>query len=215
MTCEPLAYTGSGAPVDLVLTVGIACLTGGAMLLLMTTRRGRAVTVALLLLLGAATFSTIAGTPAHASADECAPVHARPAKNFLTISQTSVMVGLAPGLTPMPITGIVSNNGTDSTDIVAIDARITGVITDPRAMPGVCDATDYVLRNPLMPVGRTLASGGSTAFDGASIGFSNKSTNQDACKGATVELLYTANPNTANPNTAIPNTAIPMIANPN
>ena len=45
-----------------------------------------------------------------------------------------------------------------------------------------------------MPVGRTLDPGGSTPFSGAFIGFSDKSTNQDACQGAAIKLLYTANP---------------------
>lgn len=36
--------------------------------------------------------------------------------------------------------------------------------------------------------------GAATPFRGASIGFSDKSTNQDACKGAAIKLLYTANP---------------------
>ena len=45
-----------------------------------------------------------------------------------------------------------------------------------------------------MPVGRTLDPGGSTLFAGASIGFYDKSTNQDACWGATILLRYTANP---------------------
>ena len=50
----------------------------------------------------------------------------------------------------------------------------------------------------LCPAGHSHAGrpdpGGSTAFAGASIGFNDKSTNQDACKGATIPLLYTANP---------------------
>jgi len=50
----------------------------------------------------------------------------------------------------------------------------------------------------LCPAGHSHAGrpdpGGSTAFAGASIGFNDKSTNQDACKGATIQLLYTANP---------------------
>jgi hypothetical protein len=44
-----------------------------------------------------------------------------------------------------------------------------------------------------MWVGRSLGPGGSTAYEGALLSFGNKSINQDACKGATVELLYTAN----------------------
>jgi hypothetical protein len=90
---------------------------------------------------------------------------------------------------------VVTNNGTDSTDIIAVNVEITGVTTHPGAVPGPCDPSDYVLLDARMPVGRTLDPGGSTPFAGASIGFNDKSTNQDACKGATIQLLYTANPN--------------------
>jgi len=218
MTCDPLAYTGGGR-LDLLLAVAIACLAAGGLLLLLTRRRGRVVTVALLLLVCGAAVSITGGTPTGAMAADCPPsANALPAAdplspvnpqsaadpqsetdpqsdaNSLTVVQTSVMDGLAPGIAPVPITGVVTNIGTDSTVIIAVDVEIIGVVTDPGAVPGVCDASDYVLRDTRMPVGRTLDPGGSTAFAGASIGFNDKSTNQDACKGATIQLLYTANP---------------------
>jgi hypothetical protein len=219
MTCEPLAYTGGGR-LDLLLAIAISCLAAGGLLLLMTRRRGRAVTVALLLLVCGAAVSITGGTPTGAMAADCPPAAnslpaadplspadpqsaANPqsaadpqsAANSLTVSQTSVMDGLAPGIAPVAITGVVINNGADSTDIIAVDVEITGVITHPGAVPGPCDPSDYVLLDARMPVGRTLDPGGSTPFAGASIGFNDKSTNQDACKGATIQLLYTANPN--------------------
>ncbi len=190
MTCDSIAYTGPGVPLGLLLTIGVACLVVGAVVLLMTRRRGRVVTVALLLLISGAVVSITAGIPTHALADDCPPVN-----NSLSVIQTSVMEGLAPGIVPVAITGIVWNNSTESTVITAVDVEIIGVRTGPGSVPGVCDPSDYVLLNSQMPVGQTLAPGGSTAFEGATIGFSNKSTNQDACKGATIELLYTANPN--------------------
>ncbi len=193
----PLAYTGSGVQLGLLLTVGIICLVGGGLLLLLSRRRGRAVTVALFVLLCGAGMSITTGTPAHADdASDCPPAQTSPAvgQNSLTVTQTSTMEGLAPGIAPVPITGIVSNIGTDSTDIVAVDVQITGVTAAAGAAPGVCEPSDYFIVNSLMPVGRTLDPGGSTTFAGASIGFNNKSTNQDTCKGATIQLLYTANP---------------------
>jgi hypothetical protein len=208
MTCDPLAYTGGGQ-ISLLLMLAIGCVLAGALLLLMTRRRGRGVTLVLLLVVGGGALLVTAATPTPAMADVCPtaegvapndppaanvpPVNV-PTDNSLTITQTSVMVGLAPGIAPVAITGVVSNNGTDSTDITAIEVAITGVITDPNSAPGTCDPSDYVLLNPRMPVGQTLGPGGSTPFAGASIGFSNKVVNQDTCKGATVVLLYTANP---------------------
>jgi hypothetical protein len=199
MTCDPLAYTGAG-PLGLLIALAIVCVVAGAVLLLMFRRRGRAVNIVLMLIVSGAAVSLAVGTPSQAMADDCPPAENSPteviqANNSLTIIQTSVMEGLVPGIEPVAITGTVTNNGTDSTDIAAIDVEIAGIITDPDAAPGSCDPGDYVLLNPRMLVGRTLSPGGSTEFAGASIGFNNKSTNQDTCKSAIVRLLYTANPN--------------------
>jgi len=204
MTCDPLAYTGTGVQLGLLITIAFACLAAGALLLLMTRRRGRVVTVALLLLVCSAAVSITGGTPTVAMAADCPPAESSPAdnssagnspaNNSLTVIQTSVMKGLAPGIAPVAIAGLVTNNGTDSTDIIAVNVEITGVVTIPGSAPGTCDPSDYVLLDTRMPVGRTLDPGGSTPFSGASIGFSDKSTNQDACKGAAIKLLYTANP---------------------
>jgi hypothetical protein len=59
------------------------------------------------------------------------------------------------------------------------------------ASAGPCDASDYLIVAPRMPVGQALAGGASTTFSGASIGFANRASNQDGCQGATVTLLYT------------------------
>jgi hypothetical protein len=112
-------------------------------------------------------------------------------ENSLTITQTSTMNNLAPGADPKAITGLVVNDGPDDTFITAIAVDIVGVVRANGEPVVGCDASDYVLLDVRMPVGRPLAPyGGSTDFAGASIGFNNKSTNQDACQGATVQLRY-------------------------
>jgi hypothetical protein len=112
-------------------------------------------------------------------------------ENVLTITQTSTMSNLAPGRDPEPITGLVVNHGPDDTFITAIVVDIVGVVRATGAAAGTCDASDYLLLDVRMPVGQPLAPyGGSTAFAGASIGFNDKSTNQDACQGARIELRY-------------------------
>ena len=190
MTCEPLAFTGSGIQIGLLVTVAILCVVAGGVTLLMTRRRGRAVTLTILVMLCGAGMSITTTSPAQADGvPDCPPAH-----NSLTVIQTSVMQGLAPGSTPLAIAGTVSNNGTDSTDILAVKVEIVGVVDDLGSAPGSCEMNDYYLLDPLMPVGRTLAPGGSTTFSGASIGLRNTPTNQDSCQGATIELLYTANP---------------------
>jgi hypothetical protein len=213
VTCDDLAYTGLGVQLGPLLIIAIACLFGGALLLLLSRRRGRAVTAVLMLFVSGAAMAITAGTPTPAMADECPPADNSqaadtitsdpigslpppiyPANNSLTIVQTSVMEGLAPGGEPKTIAGIVSNNGTDSTFITAIKVEIVGVVIGDPSSSSVCDPSDYYLLDPRMRVGQILGPGGFTTFTGAAIGFSNKSTNQDACKGATIQLLYTANP---------------------
>ena len=212
MTCDDLAYTGVGVQLGPLLIIAICCLFAGALLLLMSRRRGRAVTAVLMLFVSGAAMAITAGTPTPAMAAECPPVdnpqavetitsnpmrslptQNYPANNSLTIVQTSVMDGLAPGGEPKTIAGIVSNNGTESTFITAIKVEIVGVIADPNSSSG-CDPSDYYLLDPRMRVGQILGPGGFTTFAGAAIGFRNTSANQDACKGATIQLLYTANP---------------------
>jgi|GEM_PF-1713554 len=106
----------------------------------------------------------------------------------LAITQTSSIVGLAPGIAPQTITGSVKNNAANSayvTQVVASIASVTGGA-------GSCDASDYTLDAATMLVGQDLASGASATFSGAQLSFNNKATNQDGCKGATVNLSYAA-----------------------
>ena len=189
MTCDSLAVTGANAPLDTFLFVALACIVAGVALCLLARRRGRATAPALVILLVAGiAFASAPAAPADA-ASNCTT-----ADNSLTVTQTSAMEGLAPGVAPVAITGLIRNNGSDSTEIVAVEVQIASV-TNARGSPaGSCEGSDYLIVDQHMPVGRVLPPGGSTTFEGASIGFSDKATNQDACKRATVHLLYTANP---------------------
>ncbi len=189
MNCDPLPRTG---PDDLVLLliIALACLVVGAVLVVLARRRRRApATLAAVLLVGVALLLG-PGAAAPAEAVDCVA-----ADNSLTVTQTSTMAGLAPGVAPVPITGRVVNNGPDSTYIDAVTVEITSVTTAPGTPAAACDASDYLLLDTTMPVGRTLGpDGGAAPFSGASIGFANKAINQDACQRATVRLRYTANP---------------------
>ncbi len=207
MTCEPLADTGLDAPVLVVLVLAVAFLVVGLALL----RSGRRCTTALLLvvlvLVGGITVGLGPAAPASADCpDRPGPAQTtRPTQpgdptvtivepevdNSLTITQTSVMDDLRPGAPPEPIAGLVVNNGPDDTFITAIVVDIVGVVQADDAVAGSCVASDYLLLDVRMPVGRPLAPyGGSTTFAGARIGFNDKATNQDACQGATVRLRY-------------------------
>lgn len=218
MNCDPLASTGLDAPVLLVLITAVVCLLVGLGLLLRASRSaGSAGSTMLLVIFAVGSGLLIATTPtspAYAAPSGCNHHHhsgdsddwdedngleedsdynTEPDDNWLTITQTSTMDNLAPEVAPAEITGLVMNNGPDSTYITAIAVEIVGVVRRVGASAGTCDATDYVLLDERMYVGQTLeANGGSAVFDGATIGFNNKTSRQDACQGATVELRYTA-----------------------
>jgi hypothetical protein len=110
----------------------------------------------------------------------------------LVITQTSLDADLGPGRPAEPLVGLVVNHGSSATVITTITVTIASVAKAPGAAVGPCDATDYVIVDPVMPVGRTVAAGGSTTFRGATIGFRDKDTDQDGCQGARVALLYTS-----------------------
>lgn len=196
MNCYPLAYTGINANIGLILIIAIGALLLGTATVLATRhrrRRTRAAAATLTVLsIAVVTFVMPPGTQAQASNSDCG---ASPATtNSLTVRQTSTMDDLAPGRAPVAITGLVVNNSLDDTYITAVKVEMTSVTTQRGSYPGTCDASDYFLLNTRMLVERHLGPGASTPFTGASIGFRNKPTNQDACQRAIIHLLYTANP---------------------
>jgi Flp pilus assembly protein TadG len=202
VTCDPLPATGLGANIGPLLVVAIVCLIAGTTLVLLARRtRGGPAVLAVLLLLGTVTTLTTLGiqTPAQAATPGCSSSPSSSGSSSssvgrLIITQTSTMVGLAPGVAPAPITGSVENDSAESTHITAVEVEINSVTPGPGSAAGSCGPSDYHLIAARMRVERTLEPGASTPFAGASIGFSNKTTNQDACKGAAIQLLYTANP---------------------
>ena len=200
MTCDPLPNTGLDAGIEFILLLALACLVVGATTMLAARRRARetpvALALALLLTLGSASALITVGTGAPARRPRPAGCStSSSAKDRLTVTQTSTMVGLAPGVTPAPITGRIVNISDQSTP-----GSPPSTWRSPPSRPGAAHrrvtftSRDYRLIAARMPVGRTLQPGKTTPFAGASIGFNNDTSNQDACQGAAVHLLYTANP---------------------
>ena len=179
MNCD-LARTGSDFGWAAMLFAGLSLILIG--IVLQRAHRSARVLTVLLLVAGAGALAASSAQPAHAA---CAP-------NSLTIVQTSMNTGLAPTQLPSLIVGRVTNNGGEEALITAIVVSIGSVQRAPGAVPGACDAGDYVIHDPRMPVGEHLAaSGGWAVFSGARIGFLDAAVNQDACKGATVTMHYT------------------------
>jgi LPXTG-motif cell wall-anchored protein len=188
VNCDPLPDTG--APTTLLLAVvAVVCLVAGTLLVTRARRERVGPVVLLALLIMAAAYATLSGAPAQAASAGCESSRSD-GPDSLSITQTSVLAGLRPQAGPLTITGRVTNDSDDDTYITAVSVTMTSVIKAPHATAGTCDVSDYVLADRSMPVGEALGPHESLTFSGATIGFSNKSVNQDACKGATIQLRY-------------------------
>jgi hypothetical protein len=110
----------------------------------------------------------------------------------LTVVQTSTLSNMYPGDSAQTISGTVTNNAANSAYVAQVVVSIASVTKAADAPAGTCDASDYTLASPTMTIGSDIASGATANFTGATIKFNNKAANQDACKGATVNLSYDA-----------------------
>jgi hypothetical protein len=105
--------------------------------------------------------------------------------------QTTTVTDLKPGGAAQNISGNFTNTNTSPVYVATVTASIASVTKAGGAVAGACDATDYTLANPAMTVNAEVPNGtGQGAWTGATIAFNNKVANQDACKGATVNLAY-------------------------
>ena len=144
-------------------------------------RRFLVLVLAVLLLLGTAVILTDSGTQPPAPAPP-GSAEAQTSDPTLSVVQTSTMVGLAPGVAGVPISGQLTNHGADNTFVAHVEVEITSVTAGSDAPDGACEVSDYRVTDSRMAVGRTLEPGGAASFTGASIGFSTATHNQDACQ---------------------------------
>jgi hypothetical protein len=133
----------------------------------------------------------IAYWTAGGSGEGTAPVDAT--TNALTATQTTVLTDMYPGDSAQTISGTVANSNNEKIYVADVVASIDSVDQAAGAV-GSCDASDFTLASATMPVGAEANGGGGTVpFTGATIKFNNKASNQDGCKGATVNLAYDVN----------------------
>jgi hypothetical protein len=184
MNCDTLPDTGG--PTLVLAVVAVVCLAAGTTLVMYARRERVGPIVMLAFLIIAAGCTTMSAAPAQATTPGCETY----GHNSLSITQTSVLAGLRPGAEPLEITGTVTNDSDDDTYITAVSVTMTSVSKAPHAAAGTCDVSDYALTGSRMPVDEALGPHESLSFTGATLGFSNKSVNQDACKGATIRLRY-------------------------
>jgi hypothetical protein len=107
----------------------------------------------------------------------------------ITVVQTSTLNPMFPGDTAQTLTGNFDNPNAGPVHVASVTVSISSVTGGA----GACDATDYTLTGATMTVNADVPSGnGQGAWTGATLQFNNKASNQDGCKGATVNLAYTA-----------------------
>jgi hypothetical protein len=109
----------------------------------------------------------------------------------ITAVQTSTVSAMSPGDAAQTLSGNFTNTNSGPVYVTSVTASIASVTKAGGAPAGTCDATDYTLANAVMTVNSEIPAGTAQgAWSGATIKFNNKVTNQDACKGATVNLAY-------------------------
>jgi hypothetical protein len=111
----------------------------------------------------------------------------------LTVVQTSTVASMAPGDSAQALSGNFNNTNSGPVYVGTVTATISSVTKAVGAPAGTCDAGDYTLAGAAMTVNAEVPSGsGQGSWSGATIKFNNlPALNQDACKGATVNLAYT------------------------
>src|SRR3546814_3820682 len=103
------------------------------------------VTAILAVLIVEASAGAVSAAPAHAASSDCAS-----AQSALTVTQTSIMDGLAPGVAPSTINGLVTNRSPDSTFIAAVRVDSIGVPRRVDDQDGTCTETGKRITDALL-----------------------------------------------------------------
>ena len=98
------------------------------------------------------------------------------------------MTALAPGAAAQALSGTVTNPNTGTVHVTSVTATLTSIVGTPAG----CSIADYVINNPVAAVNLDVADGASTTWSGPTIAMLNSGSNQDGCKGATVNVSYTS-----------------------
>jgi len=109
----------------------------------------------------------------------------------ITIVQTSSSATLYPGGAPSTLSGTFNNPNTSPVyvnDLTATLASVSGSVGTP-----ACTIADYALVTDTISVDGQVAVDDTTAWSGIQVRMLNSSTNQDACKNATINLSYSSN----------------------
>jgi hypothetical protein len=112
----------------------------------------------------------------------------------ITAVQTSTVTDMRPGTAAQSLAGNFTNPASNGpVYVTSVTASIASVSKATGAPAGTCAAADYTLAGAVMTVNAQVPTGTAQGtWTGATIMFNTSTTvNQDACKGATVNLAYT------------------------
>lgn len=108
----------------------------------------------------------------------------------LTVNQAA-LTEMYPGDSAQTISGTFGNTNDGPVYVTSVTASIASVTEANADATTSCTAADYTLLLPIMTVNQSVVVGDPVGtWSGATIQFNNTGANQDACKGATVNLAY-------------------------
>ena len=112
----------------------------------------------------------------------------------ITVTQTSTPTGLYPGATAAPLAGKFNNTNAATVYVNEVNASISSVTGPNITVPNPCTAADYQLNGFPVQVDAEVPAGSAQGnWTGPSVQLLNTASNQDGCKGATVNIAYTSN----------------------
>jgi hypothetical protein len=118
----------------------------------------------------------------------------------VTVNQAPLAPGaLYPGGPPVALHGDFSNTNSSAVQVGQIQASITSVTprtnppVPPQQAPNPCTAADFVIAGSATGPFTAPANSEGGSWSGLTIQMVDSNTNQNACKGATVNIAYGAN----------------------
>jgi len=110
----------------------------------------------------------------------------------LTVNQTGTLTPMFPGDSPQTLSGNFDNPTGASVLVSQVAVGISSV-TQAVGATGSCSSADYTISGSPMTVNAEVPAGSAKGnWTGATIQFNDTGSNQNGCKGATVNLSYTA-----------------------
>jgi hypothetical protein len=116
---------------------------------------------------------------------------ANPGAQNVTVNQTSTVSNLVPGGPAGSLSGDFTNGNTNAVKVTSVS--ITGHTVDATHLAAGCTADNFETGGTItVPNGDVAASSTGGSWTGGTVALKNTSSNQDACKGATVTVSYSA-----------------------